>query len=81
MWLLWAFVIGAIVGWISSLVQRTSTAEGIMVDILSGCLGAVALALWMNSRSSVDNIAAGIVGASLAVGVVLAVRRLPHRAK
>ena len=39
MFILWAVLFGVLVGWAASLVMRTATNEGILIDIAAVCLG------------------------------------------
>lgn len=60
-----ALLFGGIVGWIASLVLRTPTQEGILIDIVAGITGAVAgLVLW-GRNSTLDAVVAAYLGAML----------------
>ena len=37
MFILWAVLLGALVGWVASIAMRTSTNEGILMDIAPVC--------------------------------------------
>jgi uncharacterized membrane protein YeaQ/YmgE (transglycosylase-associated protein family) len=72
--ILWAMLIGALIGWVSSLVTRTGTSEGILIDIAAGVLGAVPLAALLGNNAYLDSIIAGSLGALIALGLLNLVR-------
>jgi uncharacterized membrane protein YeaQ/YmgE (transglycosylase-associated protein family) len=70
----WAMLFGALVGWVGSLVFWTDTSEGIALDIASGLLGAIPLAALLGNSSTFDSVLAGGIGALLAVTLLQVVR-------
>lgn len=75
MFMLSAILVGALIGWIASLVLRTDTSEGILIDIAAGALGAIPLAALLGNNSTFDSLIAGGLGATLALVVLWLVRR------
>jgi uncharacterized membrane protein YeaQ/YmgE (transglycosylase-associated protein family) len=74
-------ILGAIVGWVGSLVTHATTSEDILLHIGVGSLGALALELPMANSGTVDNLAAGYVGAVIGLSVLWGVRRVAHRGR
>jgi uncharacterized membrane protein YeaQ/YmgE (transglycosylase-associated protein family) len=72
--ILWAVILGALIGWIASIVMRTGTSEGIWLDIAAGALGALPLASMLGNGSTFDCVLAGGLGAVLALAVLNLVR-------
>ncbi len=77
--LLWASV-GAVVGWLGSLVMRTDTQKGILLDILTGAVGAVCGVLLFGGGSlteggPVERILSAILGSVILVSVAGFARR------
>lgn len=70
---IWVLV-GAVVGWLGSLVLRTGTQPEIMFDILAGALGALAGLLLLGAPISgggpLEQFLAAVLGSVLVVGVV-----------
>ena len=75
MFILWAMLFGALIGWISSLVMRTDTSEGIALDIAAGLLGAIPFAALLGNNSTFDSVLAGGLGAIAATALLALVRR------
>ena len=70
-----SLLLGAFLGWVYSVLARTDTNERIIIDILVGALGAVAVALALGNNSPFDSLVAAYLGAFVALGIVLFVRR------
>lgn len=68
-------LLGALIGWIGSLVMRTDSSEGIVVDIVVAAIGASALALLLGNRSTVDSLLAGYLGALGGLVLLRLIRR------
>lgn len=79
MFILWAMLFGALIGWLSSVITRTDTSEGIFIDIGSGLLGAIPMAALLGNDTNFDSILAGGLGALLALALLNAVRSRLHR--
>ena len=69
-----SMLFGAFLGWVYSVLARSDTNERIIVDILVGSLGAVAVALALGNDSSFDSLVAAFLGAFVALGVLHLVR-------
>jgi uncharacterized membrane protein YeaQ/YmgE (transglycosylase-associated protein family) len=74
-------IVGGIVGWLASLIMRTDSQQGILLNILVGIVGA-AIAGLLIGRGSINtdaldmtNILWSLVGAVILLGVVNLVRR------
>ena len=74
MFILWAMLFGALIGWVSSVVMRTDTSEGILMDITAGALGAIPMAALLGNEATFDSIIAGGLGATIALVVLNLVR-------
>ena len=74
MFILWAVVVGALIGWIGSLAMRTDTSEGILMDISAGALGAIPMAALLGNEATFDSIIAGALGAMIALVLLKLVR-------
>jgi uncharacterized membrane protein YeaQ/YmgE (transglycosylase-associated protein family) len=74
MFILWSVLFGALVGWVGSLVMRTVTNEGILIDIAAGMLGAIPMAALLGNNAALDSIVAGGLGALIAVTLLNLVR-------
>lgn len=70
-----SLLLGALIGWVGSLVIRTQSSEGIMVDIVVGAIGAGALALLLGNRSTFDSFLTGYLGAIGGLVLIYVVRR------
>ena len=70
-----SLLFGALLGWVFSVLARTDTNERIVVDVLVGALGAVAMALALGNNSSFDSLVAAYLGAFIALGILFLVRR------
>ena len=74
MFIIWAVMFGASIGWIASIAMRTDTSEGILLDIAAGFLGALPLASLLGNNSTFDSVLAGGLGAFLALVILQLVR-------
>jgi len=74
MFILWAMLFGALIGWIASVFMRTDTSEGILMDIAAGALGAIPMAALLGNDATLDSILAGGLGAMIALAVLQLVR-------
>ena len=74
MFILWATLVGALLGWVASVVMRTDTSEGILMDIAAGALGAIPMAALLGNDATFDSISAGCRGAMMALVVLKLVR-------
>ena len=70
MFILWAMLFGALIGWIASVVKRTDTSGGILMDIAAGVLGAIPMAALLGNEATFDSIIAGGLGAMIALLVL-----------
>lgn len=73
--LMGAVLLGAFIGWIGSLVMRSSTSERILIDIATGALGALVLAILLANSGTFDNLMAGYLGAAIAIAILHLARR------
>ena len=71
----WAMLFGALIGWIGSLIMRTDTSEGIVLDIAAGLLGSIPFAALLGNNSTLDCVLAGGLGAIGATALLTLVRR------
>lgn len=69
-----SLLFGAFLGWVYSVLARTDTNERIIIDILVGALGAVAMALALGNNSSFDSVVAAFLGAFVALSILHLVR-------
>lgn len=74
MTILLAMLVGAFIGWLASLVMRTDTSEGILIDIAVGLLGAMPLAALLGNDAIFDSLLAGGLGAIIALMLLKLVR-------
>ena len=74
MFILWAMLFGALIGWVASFVMRTDTSEGILMDITAGALVAIPMAALLGNEATFDSIIAGGLGAMIALVVLNLVR-------
>jgi uncharacterized membrane protein YeaQ/YmgE (transglycosylase-associated protein family) len=69
-----AMLVGALIGWLASLIMRTDTSEGILIDIAAGSLGAIPLAALLGNDAIFDSLIAGGLGGVLALALLKLVR-------
>ena len=69
-----AMLVGALIGWLASLIMRTDTPEGILIDIAAGSLGAIPLAALLGNDAIFDSLIAGGLGGVLALALLKLVR-------
>ena len=74
MFILYAILFGALIGWIASVLMRTDTSESILIDIAAGALGAIPMAALLGNDATFDSIIAGGLGAMIALVVLKLVR-------
>jgi uncharacterized membrane protein YeaQ/YmgE (transglycosylase-associated protein family) len=74
MFFFWAVIFGTLVGWLGSVVMRTPTSAGILIDLAAGILGAIPMAALLGNDATLDSILASCLGALVAVGLVTSVR-------
>ena len=74
MFILWAMLLGALIGWVASLLTRTETSEGILIDIATGILGAIPMAALLGNDATFDSLIAGGLGALIALALLNLVR-------
>jgi uncharacterized membrane protein YeaQ/YmgE (transglycosylase-associated protein family) len=75
-----SLLFGAFLGWIYSVLARTDTNERIVIDILVGALGAVAMALALGNNSVFDSVVAAFLGSFVALALLYVARgRLSSR--
>ena len=72
--IVWGVLFGALLGWIASLVMKTDTSEGILLDIAAGSLGALPLASLLGNDYTFDSVLAGGLGAVAALAILQVVR-------
>ena len=70
-----SLLFGAFLGWVYSVLARTDTSERVIIDILVGALGAVAMALALGNNSAFDSLVASYLGAFMALGILFLTRR------
>lgn len=78
MTIIWSLLAGALVGWIGSLIMRTDSSPGILVDLVVGAAGSVASALLLGNFSTFDSLMAAYLG-SLAGLTILHFLRCTQR--
>ena len=74
MFIFYAMLFGALIGWIASVFMRTDRSEGILIDIAAGALGAIPMAALLGNDATFDSIIAGGLGAMIALVVLKLVR-------
>ncbi|GAA4747728.1 hypothetical protein GCM10023264_11890 [Sphingomonas daechungensis] len=74
MGILVAVVFGAVIGWGASVLLRTSTSEGILLDVAAGFLGSLPAASLLGHDFILDSLLAGGLGALMGVAVLNLVR-------
>ena len=74
MFIFYAMLFGALIGWIASVFMRTDTSDGILIDIAAGALGAIPMAALLGNDATFDSIIAGGLGAMIALVVLKLVR-------
>lgn len=78
--ILW-LVIGALAGWIASMIMKTNAEQGILLDIIVGIIGAFIggyLASFLGidaDQNLIVSLVTAIVGAVILLAIVKAVRR------
>lgn len=72
--ILWAAMFGTLIGWLASIVMKTDSSEGILLDMAAGFLGSLPLASMLGNNSTFDSVLAGGLGAMLAIAVLNVVR-------
>jgi len=78
--ILW-LIVGAVVGWLASLVMHTDSQQGTLTDIIVGALGALLAGLLFgastinNGNFSLTSFLISLVGAIILLGVVNLFRR------
>jgi uncharacterized membrane protein YeaQ/YmgE (transglycosylase-associated protein family) len=77
--IVWSLLVGMFLGWLGSVLARTATSGGILVDILCGGLGAIVLSLLLASAATFDNVVAGYLGSVCALALLYSARRLRKR--
>lgn len=75
------FAVGGILGWLSSIIFAAEDSRAILIDIVSGVLGALLLGMAMTSNSLVEEISANTVlfgglGAIGGLAITHALRRM-----
>ena len=74
MFMFFAMLFGALIGWIASLFMRTDTSAGIVIDVAAGVLGAIPMAALLGNDSTFDSLMAGGLGAMMALLLLNVVR-------
>ncbi len=74
MFMFFAMLFGALIGWIASLLMRTDTSAGIVIDVAAGVLGAIPMAALLGNDSTFDSLMAGGLGAMMALLLLNLVR-------
>lgn len=74
MFMLFAMLFGALIGWVASVLTRTDSSGGILIDIAAGVLGAIPMAALLGSDSTFDSVLAGGLGAMAALTLLNLVR-------
>ena len=69
-----AIIFGALIGWVASLITKTDTSEGILLEIAAGAVGAVPFAALLGNNSNLDSLLAGGLGALAALALLFLVR-------
>ncbi len=78
--ILW-LVIGALAGWIASMIMKTNAEQGILIDIIVGIVGAfiggyLASFLGINAdQNLIVSLITAVVGAVILLAIIKAVRR------
>lgn len=78
--LIWWIVVGALAGWIASMVMGTNRQQGLLMDIVVGIVGAViggylASALGIAVGGFIGTLVIAIIGAVILLWVLRLVRR------
>ena len=76
----WSLLLGALIGWIGSLVMRTDSSPAILVDICVGILGAVASA-WLLGATTFDALMASYLGSLAGLALIHFIRRAQLKAQ
>ena len=78
--ILW-LIIGALAGWIASLIMKTNAEQGLLIDIVVGIIGAF-IGGWVVSLFGVDpnngfiiSLITAVIGAVILLAIIKAVRR------
>jgi len=74
MFMFFAMLFGALIGWVASLLTRTDSSEGILIDVAAGILGAIPMAALLGNGSTFDSLLAGGLGAMIALLLLNLVR-------
>ena len=74
MFMFFAMLFGALIGWVASLLTRTDSSEGILIDVAAGILGAIPTAALLGNGSTFDSLLAGELGAMIALLLLNLVR-------
>lgn len=70
-----SLLFGAFLGWVYSVLVSSDSNQRVIIDILVGALGAVAMALALGNNSSFDSFVAAYLGAFIALAILFLVRR------
>ncbi|MGB7374279.1 hypothetical protein [Pontixanthobacter sp.] len=75
------FAIGSILGWLSSIIFSADTSRAVLIDVVSGALGALVLGMALTTNSLLEEISAntflfGCIGAVAGLAAAHAVRRM-----
>ena len=71
-----SIIVGGLLGWVASLLNRTPTSGGILLDICTGAVGALAGAILFGRDYMFDAVSASYLGAILLLLLLLLLRRL-----
>lgn len=74
MFVFWAMLFGAFIGWAASVLNHIDSNEGILIHTAAGILGAIPMAALLGNESSFDSLLAGGLGAMIAVALLALVR-------
>lgn len=73
-------VLGAVLGWLASVIMRTEDKRAVLEDIAAGLAGGLSLGLFVNNFTMLGSLrlvalAAAIAGAAIALGALYAWRK------
>jgi len=68
MGLIVTIILGALIGWIASMIMKTNM--GLIADIIAGIVGSAIGAFIFGSHGLIGQIIVGVIGACILIGVV-----------
>ena len=68
--LIGTIVLGALIGWIASMIMKTNASMGALANIIAGIVGSAIGGFLFGSHGLVGQIIVGVIGACILIGIV-----------